>query len=143
VTSTFTTTQLAGERFIVRGTDAFGVIGETVLDGSQYLGLKGDTAHDAAHEAFNKAIEEFYAPITKAAEALEAAHSAENDIFVEVVQPAVAPTAGQDEIRIRLTPDTVILRLIDAGETDRLVWVGQNLEITAEPVAASGTPASK
>ena len=133
MTASFSTTELTRNRFLVEGTDAAGTINKTVLDGTQYKELKGDDSHSAAHAEFDKAVEKFYGPLTKAAEKLEAAHAAgPSDVFTEVVQEAVAPTAGQREIRVVLTPDTVILRLIEAdAATARLIWVGNDLEITA------------
>ena len=132
MTASFTTTELTRNRFLVEGTDSLGTINKVVLDGTQYKQLKGDAGDTAAVEAFDKAVAKFYAPLTKAAEALEAAIKApEGDLFSEVVQEAVAPTLGQPEVRVRLTADTVILRFIEQGATDRLIWVGNDLEITA------------
>lgn len=130
MTSQFTTTNLVRNRVLVEGTDKFGTIGKIVLDGSLYVDLKGDSAHNVALEAFENAVKEFYLPLTEAAELLQEAHAGKDDIFTEVIQDAVEPTLGQREVRIVLTPDTVILRLIEAGDTDRLVWVGDQLEIT-------------
>ena len=130
MTSQFTTTNLVRNRVLVEGTDKFGTIGKIVLDGSLYVDLKGDSAHNVALEAFENAVKEFYLPLTEAAELLQEAHAGKDDIFTEVIQDAVEPTLGQREVRVVLTPDTVILRLIEAGDTDRLVWVGDQLEIT-------------
>ena len=133
MTSQFTTTNLVGNRVLVKGTDVNSIVGQTILDSTQFIELKGDTAHKVAHEAFDKAVQKFYAPLTKAAEALEEAHKnqGKDDIFIEVVQAAVEPTLGTPEIRVILTPDTVILRRIEAGDTDSLIWVGDSLEIAA------------
>ena len=131
MTASFTTTELTRNRFLVEGTDASGVINKVVLDGTQYKELAGNSAFDLATEEYDAAVAAFYAPLTDAAEKLEAAREANFDVFSEVVQEAVEPTAGQPEIRVVLTPDTVILRLIEKGDTDRLVWVGDQLEITA------------
>ena len=131
MTASFSTTELTRNRFLVEGTDASGTIGKTVLDGTQYKELAGNSAFDQATAEYDEAVAAFYQPLTDAAEALEAAREADFDQFSEVVQEGIAPTAGQPEIRVVLTPDTVILRLIEAGDNDRLVWVGNDLEITA------------
>jgi hypothetical protein len=131
MTSTFSTTNLVGERVLVQGTDVNGISGKTILDSSQFNELKGNSAHDAAHEAFDAAVKEFWAPITEAAETLAAAHVAVEDIFVEKIADASPAVPARSAEYVRLTPDTVILRRIEAGETDGLIWVGDNLEIAA------------
>ena len=132
MTTSFGTTALTYDRFLIEGTDSKGTIGKTVVNGGQFLQLKDVTKDSAAHEAFDKAVEKFYAPITKAVAALEAAHIANaEDLFTEVIQPAVQSISGQPAITVRLEHETVVLRLIEAGDYDRLIWVGDSLEITA------------
>ena len=131
MTASFTTTALVGGRTLVEGTDVAGYSGRTVLDNTQYTALKGDSAHAVAHEAFDKAVSKFYAPLVKAAEALESAHVATEDIFVEKISDATEAVAARPAQYVRLTPDTVILRRLEAGQYDGLVWVGDSLEITA------------
>jgi hypothetical protein len=131
MTASFTTTDLVGGRTLVEGTDINGVTGKTVLNNTQYNELKGNSAHAVAHEAFDKAVEKFYAPLTKAAEALEAANVATEDIFVEKISDAVEAVAARPAQYVRLTANTIILRRIEAGDTDGLVWVGDTLEIVA------------
>src|SRR5688500_18687283 len=104
MTTQFNTTELTLNRFLVEGTDKLGNTGRIVRDGSQFKELKGDDSHSTAHAAFEEAVKEFYAPIVKAAEQLEAAHKApDTDPFVEVLQPEVLPTAGWREVRVRLS----------------------------------------
>lgn len=130
--STFNTTELTQNRVLVEGTDRFGVNDRKVLDATEYNELFAADQHSAAHEAFDAAVREFYAPLTAAVEEFEAAHTAEDDDLFEItVQEEVAPTLGQPEIRRRLGRDTVILRLIEQGEEDRLIWIKGELEITA------------
>ncbi|QDP44836.1 hypothetical protein SEA_ARAXXI_17 [Microbacterium phage Araxxi] len=136
--SAFTTTTLTQNRVLVDGTDRFGVTDRKVLDATEYNELFAADQHSAAHEAFDAAVREFYAPLTAAVEEFEAAHAAEeDDLFEIVVQEEVAPTLGQPEIRRRLGRDTVILRLIDQGEEDRLIWIKGELEITAAGAVTS------
>jgi hypothetical protein len=133
MTSQFTTTELVNDRVLVEGVDRLGTTAKTVLNSAQYNELKGTDAFAEAEAAFQKTVEKFYAPLTKAADALENVYknAGKEDLFVEVVQEAVAPTAGLPEVRVILSKDTVILRLIEKGETDRLIWVGDSLEISA------------
>lgn len=137
--STFNTTELTQNRVLVEGTDRFGVNDRKVLDATEYNELFAADQHSAALEAFDAAVEEFYAPLVAAVEAFEAAHTAaDDDLFELVVQEEIAPTAGQPERRVRLGRDTVILRLLEQGEADRLIWIKGELEITANGVT---TPA--
>jgi hypothetical protein len=133
MTTSFKTTELTGDRTLVEGTDVNGVTGKTVLSNAQFKDLWGNSAHDAAHKEFDAAVEKFYAPLNKAIDKLKAAHESAvaEDLYTEVVGEDVAPTAGSTARRIRLSQDTVILRLIAQGKTDRLVWVNDQLEITA------------
>lgn len=129
----FTTTKLAGHRVLVEGTDKNSILGREVLDSTQWDRLTEDTGHSAAHQAFDKAIEKFYAPLTKAAEALEAAHKGPaEDVFSIVTQEAVPATPGQREIRESLTHDSAVLRILEQSDADqRLIWVNDHLEIVA------------
>ena len=136
----FTTTDLVNNRVLVEGTDRLGHIGRTVLDSTQFLELSARDDHSLAHEAFDAEVRAFYAPLTAAAEKLEAAQQVQaEDLFTEVVQEAVEATAGQQEIRVRLSRDTVILRLIEQGDDERLIWVNDQIEITA-PVTSTEAP---
>ena len=133
----FTTTDLVNNRVLVEGTDRRGRVGRTVLGSTQFRELSARDDHSLAHEAFDAEVRAFYAPLTAAAEKLEAAHQVQaEDLFTEVVQEAVEATAGQQEIRVHLSSDTVILRLLEQGDDERLIWVNGYLEITA-PVTST------
>ena len=100
-----------------------------------YDELKGNTVLKEAEAEFDTKVKEFFAPVTEASEAFEQAKKAAltvNDpAFRVVVQEAIEATAGQRE-RVRiLDRDTAILRLIDSGDTSRLLWVNGSIEVTA------------
>ncbi len=133
--SSFTTTLLVnGGGTLVQGTDVNGVYGQTVVDSSQWEEIKADQNFSAAAADFDKAVDKFFAPILKAAEKLEAkieVNTTPDPIsYIVLKEPVegVAPEAG--DLR-RLTRDSMVLRLIESGNTDRLVWVDGNLEVTA------------
>ena len=95
---------------------------------------KGNTALKEAEADFDTKVKEFFAPVVEASEAFEQAKKAAltvNDpAFRVVVQEAIEATAGQTE-RVRIVQrDTAILRLIDSGDTSRLLWVNGAIEIT-------------
>lgn len=136
---TFSVTTLSGHRALVRGTDNHGTTDETVLDTTQWDEIKSHFAGDSALADFDAAVEEFFAPLTEAKEAFEAAVKArETDPLAElVVHEPIEATAGHAGLSYTLTKDSQVLRLIEEGQADRLLWVKGSLEITAEAVAPS------
>ena len=131
MSNVFNVTRLAGARALVQGTDE----GEsTILFTMEYDELKGNTALKEAEADFDTKVKEFFAPVVEASEAFEQAKKAAltvNDpAFRVVVQEAIEATAGQTE-RVRIVQrDTAILRLIESGDTSRLLWVNGTIEIT-------------
>lgn len=131
MSNVFNVTRLAGARALVQGTDE----GEsTILFTAEFDELKGNTAIKEAEADFGAKVKEFFAPVVEASEAFEQAKKAAltvNDpAFRVVVQEAIEATAGQTE-RVRIVQrDTAILRLIDSGDTSRLLWVNGAIEIT-------------
>jgi len=138
---TFTVTRLIGNRALVRGDDVTGNTGETVLDTTQWDEITQHKAVDAATAEFDKAVEEFFAPLTKAAEAVGKKLERPTDaIDYVVLHEGTEAVAGTPAHVVRLTHDSKVLRLIEGGNDQRLVWVMDHLEIldvdTTAPVAA-------
>jgi len=129
---TFTTSKLTGERVLVRGTDVFGAIGETVLDSSQWSEVNSRKEFSQATDEFDKAVAEFFKPLTEAAEKIgkkmEKQPDAASYVVLSEAQAGVEAKPGQ---LIKLTNDSICLRLIEQGNTDRLVWVDKKLEVLA------------
>jgi len=133
---TFTTIKLMNERVLVQGTDVFGGSGKTTLDASQWneLALRKDVSK--AQEAFDQAVEEFYKPIMEAAEAAaKVVEKPEDSTSFIVIEEGTEGVAHQPKQIVKLTRDSIILRLIEQGNTDRLVWVDDELEILEASVA--------
>jgi hypothetical protein len=131
--STFTITRLVGDRAIVKGTDVFGVEGSVTVFTTQWDEVNANTAYDQATEAFEAAVEEFFAPLTKAAEAMHQSVSRPTDsIGYVVLREGQAAVPAQSEHIVKLNRDSVILRLVEQGDFDRLVWVGDELEVLAD-----------
>ena len=132
MSNVFNITRLAEERALVQGTDE----GETaILWTGEFDRLKGNTALKEAEADFGAKVKEFFAPVVEASDAFEQAKKAAltvNDpAFRVVVQEAIEATAGQvEQVRI-LGRDAAILRLIESGDTSRLLWVNGAIEITA------------
>lgn len=137
----FTTTELANDRVLVEGTDVRGREGQQVLDASTWFERKRRTEVSAAHDAFDAKVAEFFAPIEEAAAQLEAAHRIEIDPLLYVVeQEEVEGRAPQAERLVQLDNASAILRAIETGNTDRLIWVNGELTITAKPVSQPAAP---
>lgn len=133
----FTTFNLAGDRVLIEGTDVRNHHNQTVVDGTQWAGIKRAKEAQARGEAFDAKIREFFAPLVEALEGLEP-EQPKDDLYEVVLEEAVEAVEGKVEQRIRLTHDSVILRLIEEGQESRLIWVGDKLEVLAE---APGVPA--
>ena len=130
----FTTQKLVNHRVVVSGTDNHGNFGTEVLDSTQWDAIVDATTHDALHEAFDAKVEEFFAPLTEAAEAIAQAHIETPDPATTlVIDEGEEGTAGRPAQIIHLGREAAILRLIEAGDVDRLIWVGDHLEILAAP----------
>jgi len=127
----FDTTRLVGSRVMVVGTDTFGTKGQTVLDSTQWDEVKGNTAYDQALEAFDAAVADFFAPIIEAADAATAAtiSKPQDPSSYVVLSEAVEGVAGKPAQLVHLNNDSIVLRLIESGDEDRLVWVDGGLEV--------------
>ena len=130
--SEFNTTILAGQRVFVTGSKKNQ---QTILDSTEWDSIKAHQAFHLAGDAFDEAVTAFFAPIVEAAEKANAALAESlpkrDDAFVIVLSEG---TEGVEEVEpevIQLGRDAAILRMIEEGNTDRLVWVGDTIEITA------------
>lgn len=138
---TFSTTELANDRVLVNGHDASGTFNQVILDGAEFHALKRHEAASASLEDYDAAVEQFFAPLVSAAEAYEDSLKVVDDpAFYVVVSEGTEGTPARAEERRRLQQDTVVLRLIEQGNTGRLVWVNGAVEVLAQatPTAPVG-----
>ena len=146
----FTTTALVGNRVLVTGTDFLGTEGKAVLDSSQWVAVNARKQHNVASKEFDTAVEEFFAPLTQAADKAHAATQGpvEDPITYVVIDDAVEGVQGKPAHVEKLTRDSVILRILETdADCTRLAWVGDQLEVlaadqtanTAVPTAAEVT----
>lgn len=127
---TFTISRLVNSRAIVRGTDIVGGSGTCVVDTAQWDEINGNSQVDKAEAAFDEAVKEFFAPLTEAAAALHTSVQQPDDSMSYIVlDEGVESTAGRRRNLVRLSRDSIILRMVEQGSTDRLVWVDDQLEI--------------
>ena len=141
----FKITRLQDDRIIVSGSDIQGHTDQIVVDGTQWLWLQGADKESEAVEAFDKAMEEFYAPLAKATDALHAAKANKVDALnYIVVQEGKAGTPAAEEILVELTHDSKILRLIAEDElAPRLIWITTGDTVSLEILAEDPTEEAK
>lgn len=140
---TFNTTNLANARVLVQGTDIHGGTGKVILDGSQWAEIKARKEHDAALENYDQEVERFFAPLMAAEAKLEATHYMQVDpASVVVLDPGTEGVEARQGTIAQLNSDSIVLRLIEEGKTDRLIWVGDSLEVTAFEAPTSGSVGS-
>ena len=130
--SNFATTALANENFLVEGTDIRGKYGECVVHGGEWLAVKRALDTDTAKAQLDAAFEEFFKPLVEAADAFAAAKDpAVDPLSVVVLNEGTTGEPAREREVVHLGQASQILRAIENGATDRLLWVDGELVITA------------
>lgn len=120
----FTVQNMLGSQALVQGTDDLGNSGSVVLDTTQWDEVKQDEKFSTAKADFDAAVEEFFRPLTDAAEAAEAAQQQTyDDLEYVVVTEGQEGQAPVEQEILELNRDSIILRIIESGDTSRLIWV--------------------
>lgn len=130
----FNTQRLVNNRVLVSGTDVFGTEGRVTVDSSQWDDIKGNQKYDQAMDAFDDAVESFFAPLVEAAEKANEAGKVEqptDSASYVVLNEAVEGVDAVSATLVHLNDDSIVLRLIEQDETDRLIWVDDKLEVLA------------
>ena len=124
---TFVVQIMLGAQALVSGSDHRGNEGKAIVSTTQWDELKQRTNFSSASEDFDAAVKAFFAPLTEAAETVKAAAKKEQDPLEYVVlKKGVEAVAGETDQIVELSKDSIILRLIEEGNTDRLVWVDES-----------------
>ena len=130
--SEFNTTNLAGQRVLVTGSKKNQ---QTILDSTEWDSVKAHQAYHLAGDEFDAAVAAFFAPIVEAAEQANAALAESlpkrDDAFVVVLSEGIEGVEEVEPEVVQLGRDAAILRMIESGDTSRLIWVGDTIEITA------------
>lgn len=124
----FTVQTMLGGTALVSGTDKLGNTGKTQVFTTQWDELNGRTNFSKAQEDFDAAVEAFFKPLTKAAKKLEKnlERPSQDPAEYIVLKEEVKGTKAQPAEIVALTRDSIILRLIEEGDTDRLVWIDES-----------------
>ena len=128
---TFNLTMLAGDQALVTGSKK---AQRCVLDASQWIQLKQHKARMEAEEVFDATVEEFYKPLTEAAGEYESRLGQimkADPAFEYVIQPGAEGTEKTSREVYYLNNTSAILRMIESGNTDRLIWVNDQILVTA------------
>ena len=131
--SQFTTTNLTNHRVLIEGPKGQ----HYIADGSQLVEIDAYMEAKDAEKEFNFEAEVFFAPMLAAADKLEAALKAREDVldaYTEKViftegRPAV-PAVEEDSVE--LTYDSQILIRLRRGKDDQLRWVGKDRIVIVE-----------
>lgn len=128
----FTTKRLVDNRVIVTGQDSFGVDGTTTLDASQWDEIKAKQNYSTATADFEAAVDKFFAPLVEAAEKAQKKVEVPTDAIAYVtLEEATEGTPATPGQVVKLNHDSIVLRILESGDTDRLVWVDGGLEVLA------------
>ena len=128
---TFDLTMLAGGQALVTGSKPKQ---HCVLDASLWIQIKQHQARIEAEEVFDATVEEFYKPLTEAAGEYESRLGQimkADPAFEYVIQPGAEGTEKTSREVYYLDDASAILRMIESGDTSRLIWVGDQILITA------------
>lgn len=140
----FSTTELTGDRVLVTGVDVRGMIGEVVVDASQWRQIKRRQTKKEVVAEVEAAIDNLLAPVQAAIDSAKSKLELPkvDPLLYYVEQEGSEGVQSKPELTIKLTHDSVILRAIEEGHEDRLVWVNGTLELTAAPIPSTPEPES-
>lgn len=123
MTETFNTKALANNRILVTGNPGQ----QTILYVEQWNEIKREFKQESLLADFDSKIEEFFAPLIEAQAQLEKASATVLDpAFTIVLNEGNEHQQGEDAILIDLSTHSAIARLIEIGQLDRLIWVGDD-----------------
>jgi hypothetical protein len=126
----FTITKLMGPGTLVEGSDVTGREGRTILISDKWEMLQSVLAHKQATEEFNTQVEEFFKPLTEAADAAKAISHPEVKSWSRVT--LTEASEGVDEEVIELDTDGVILRLLNETDGSMLRWIGEDVLVAIQ-----------
>ena len=129
----FTITRLANAEALVTGTDKLGTTGQTVLSTRRYDEVQREVNILTAQDTFDTKVEEFFSDLVEAADELASAVAAvpvQDPASYVVVREGSEGNSGEQGITLQYDADGTVLNLIESGDHDRLVWMGDRLLVT-------------
>jgi len=131
---TFQVQTMLGNTALITGTDIAGNTGKTQVSTTQWEELKQRQNFSSATADYDKAVEDFFAPLVEAGEKIKeaAAGKLQDPAEYVVFDEGTEGVKAQAKQIVQLNKDSMILRFIEEGNTDRLVWIDEsNLGILA------------
>lgn len=122
---TFSVTALVSGGYLVEGQDSKGAEGTTVLHSEAWDYVQHVRTHEVADAEFNATVEEFFKPLTDAADArLKALAGPTNEWGTVTVGETVE---GKTARTLELDEAGIILRILDETDGSSLRWVNGSL----------------
>jgi succinate dehydrogenase flavin-adding protein (antitoxin of CptAB toxin-antitoxin module) len=125
----FEVTQLLDGRTLVEGTDAKGVAGSIVLYSPTWEAVLRFRAEGEAMAEFDATVEAFFAPLTEAADKLEAAALGTSNPWGTVT--VGEDIEGKEAREVHLDQQGILLRLLAETDGAMLRWVSNGTELVA------------
>ena len=124
----FTIQTMLGGTALVSGTDIAGNEGKTLVSTTQWEELQQRSNFSSATADYDKAVEEFFAPLVEAGEKLKdiAAGTVQDAAEYVVISEGTEGVKAEAKQIVQLSKDSMILRFIEEGKTDRLVWIDES-----------------
>ena len=123
MTETFNTKALANNRLLVTGNPGQ----QTILYVEQWNQIKREFKQELLLADFDSKIEEFFAPLIEAQAQLEKASATVLDpAFTIVLNEGKKSQPGEPAVVVELDEDSAVARLIETGQLERLIWVGDH-----------------
>ena len=128
---TLSTIPLISGGYLVKGTDAEGNKGTTILNSDSWDALVHLRTHEVAQEQFDAVVKEFFAPLTDAADQAKAQlKGATQDWGTVTLGKRVV---GHEAQVVHLDADGILLRLLHEGQGDLLRWVNDETLVAIQP----------
>lgn len=140
--STFTQTALTGNEILIEGVDRRGHAGEQVVFSTQWEDIKRHASYHTALTLVDDAIAALVAPIQAAVDEVNAVMAVPelDPLLYYVEHDEVEGVESTPAIISKLSTDSIILRALEEGLEDRLIWVQGKLVLTANPVPTEPLP---
>jgi hypothetical protein len=124
----FTVQTMLGGQALVSGTDKLGNEGKQIVSTIQWDELTGRDNFSKAQADFDAAVEKFFKPLDKAAKKIkkQLERPSQDPAEYIVLKEAVVGVQSSPAEIVPLSRDSIILRLIEEGDTDRLIWVDES-----------------
>jgi len=121
---TLSVTPLISGGYLVKGTDNEGTKGSTILTSDRWDLVLHLRNHKVAEEEFDRTVEEFFKPLTDAADKAKATIAGATSEWGKVT--IGENVEGSHAQVVDLDEDGIILQILAEGNQNQLLWVGDD-----------------